>query len=82
MNPLSNPLTTIVSQPNLMGQILSSPVANSMANAGWVGVFTGMGVATRVRQKRMVAMRSAAHRSSWSGESPQADTGSIGNMEG
>ena len=59
-NPLSQPLTMASPQPTLVGNMLSSPIAQAAVSPALVGVFSLLGVAQKITQRRKVAMRMAS----------------------
>ncbi len=82
MSPVTQPVTLSVSQPTLVGQIVATPVGSPLVTAGFIGVFGAMGIATKVKQKKMVAVHSQAHRSgAGSSASPSGEPAVIGTME-
>jgi hypothetical protein len=80
-NPTVNPVTSIVSQPTLVGQVMATPMGSPLVSAGFVGVFTSLGIGTKVKQRKMVAMKSQAMRSPKDSDKPSGDTASIGTFE-
>lgn len=82
-NPVTQSVLTSVTQPILVGQVVSTPVAQGVASAGFVGVFAALGVASRVRQKKMVLMKNVSKSGAPTKTAEGAgSTGSIGSMEG
>lgn len=80
-NPLSNPVVTSVTQPTLVGNIVATPVAQGLTSAGFVGVFASMGIASKVKQRKMIGMRNVVKSKAPAGQPSAGDTGSIGVME-
>ncbi len=60
MNPVVQPVANVLSTPTINVNVVANPLATPLITAGWIGTFSVMGVATRVKQRKMVAMRNVS----------------------
>ncbi len=80
LSPVVNPVGMSLPTPTLSVNVMAQPVATGMVTSGWIGLFSVMGVGTRVKQRRMVAMRNVAQ-GARKDPAPAHEPGAIGQME-
>ena len=80
LSPVVSPVTNVVTMPSISVNVVAQPVATGLVTAGWIGLFTALGVGTRVKQRKMVAMRNVAQGARGASR-PPSETASIGQIE-